>query len=55
MGTWLAQVIVWVELTKEQKAYYRAIYENRIGVLLAGNKASNVPQVRAARRQNKAS
>jgi hypothetical protein len=24
------EIIVWVELTKEQKKYYRAIYENRI-------------------------
>jgi len=35
-----------VELTKEQKAYYLAIYENRIAVMLAGNKSNNVPQMR---------
>jgi chromodomain-helicase-DNA-binding protein 7 len=38
------EIIVWVELTKEQKKYYRAIYENRIDVLMAGNK--NLPNMR---------
>jgi SNF2 family DNA or RNA helicase len=38
------EIIVWVELTKEQKKYYRAIYENRIDVLMASNK--NLPNMR---------
>lgn len=27
------QVIIWVELTPEQRAYYKAIYENEIGTV----------------------
>mgnify|MGYP001050628519 CR=1 FL=1 len=27
------QVIIWVELTAEQRAYYKAIYEKEIGTV----------------------
>lgn len=27
------QVIIWVELTTEQRAYYKAIYEKQIGTV----------------------
>eukprot|EP00854_Cymbomonas_tetramitiformis_P006879 gene6879-8213_t len=40
------EVIVWVELTKEQKSYYRAVYERKIHIMLQGNKPSNVPSLR---------
>jgi hypothetical protein len=30
------QVIIWVELTPEQRAYYKAIYENQIGTVRPG-------------------
>ena len=38
--------IVWVELTPEQRNYYRAIYEKQVHVLLEGAKAKHVPQLR---------
>ncbi|XP_073395338.1 uncharacterized protein [Physcomitrium patens] len=38
--------IVWVELTKEQRAFYRAIYENNISTLLKGSIATNMPSLR---------
>ncbi|KAL4423047.1 hypothetical protein ABPG77_002081 [Micractinium sp. CCAP 211/92] len=40
------EVIIWVELTPEQRAYYRAIYENEIGTLLAGASSKNLPNMR---------
>lgn len=40
------QTIVWVELTKEQRAFYRAIYENNISTLLKGSIATNMPSLR---------
>ena len=40
------QTIVWVELTKDQRFYYRAIYENRISDLLKGSQNSNIPNLR---------
>ncbi|KAJ7562204.1 hypothetical protein O6H91_03G058800 [Diphasiastrum complanatum] len=40
------ETIIWVELTKEQRAYYRAIYENRISDLLKGSKSNNLPNLR---------
>jgi len=30
---WVEQVIIWVELTPEQRAYYKAIYERQIGTV----------------------
>ena len=40
------EIVVWVELTPEQRNYYRAIYEKQVHVLLEGNKGKNVPQLR---------
>ncbi len=40
------EVVVWVELTAQQRAYYRALYENQIHVLLEGQKVKSVPQLR---------
>jgi len=40
------EIVVWVELTPQQRAYYRALYENQIHVLLEGSKVKNVPQLR---------
>ena len=40
------EVVVWVELTPEQRNYYRAIYEKQVHVLLDGAKAKHVPQLR---------
>ena len=40
------QTIVWVELTKDQRFYYRAIYENRMSDLLKGSQNSNIPNLR---------
>ncbi|KAG0567323.1 hypothetical protein KC19_7G126300 [Ceratodon purpureus] len=40
------QTIVWVELTKEQRTFYRAIYENNIATLLKGSTANNMPNLR---------
>ncbi|KAG0573929.1 hypothetical protein KC19_VG222200 [Ceratodon purpureus] len=41
-----APTIVWVELTKEQRTFYRAIYENNIATLLKGSTANNMPNLR---------
>ena len=38
--------MVWVELTPEQRAYYRMIYEKQVHVLMEGTKSKNVPQLR---------
>ncbi|CEF98466.1 Helicase, C-terminal [Ostreococcus tauri] len=40
------EVVVWVELTPQQRGYYRALYENQIHVLLEGSKVKSVPQLR---------
>ncbi|KAG1680184.1 hypothetical protein FOA52_000297 [Chlamydomonas sp. UWO 241] len=40
------EVIVWVQLTAEQRAYYKALYENQIGALLGGVANKNLPQMR---------
>lgn len=40
------QTIVWVELTREQRIYYRAVYENNVGTLLKGSTSSNVSSLR---------
>ena len=40
------EIVVWVELTPEQRKYYRAIYEKQVHVLLDGAKSKNVPQLR---------
>ncbi|KAH7441097.1 hypothetical protein KP509_03G025400 [Ceratopteris richardii] len=40
------ETIIWVELTKDQRNYYKAIYENRISDLLKGSQSSNIPNLR---------
>jgi hypothetical protein len=40
------QVIIWVELTKTQRSYYKACYEGEIGTLLKGVKRGNLPNMR---------
>lgn len=40
------EVIIWVELTAEQRAYYKAIYERQIGTLMAGSAPKNLPNMR---------
>ncbi|GLC56571.1 hypothetical protein PLESTB_001122300 [Pleodorina starrii] len=40
------EVVVWVELTAAQRAYYRALYEGQIGALLGGASAKNLPGMR---------
>ncbi|BBM99082.1 protein Mpsnf1.8 [Marchantia polymorpha subsp. ruderalis] len=40
------ETIVWVELTREQRIYYRAVYENNVGTLLKGSTSSNVSSLR---------
>jgi chromodomain-helicase-DNA-binding protein 7 len=40
------ETIVWVELTIEQRAFYRAIYENNISKLLKGSTANNMQNLR---------
>ncbi|KAI5074233.1 hypothetical protein GOP47_0010194 [Adiantum capillus-veneris] len=40
------ETIIWVELTKEQRCYYRAILENRISDLLKGSQSNNIPNLR---------
>lgn len=40
------EVIIWVELTNEQRYYYKALYENQIAALLGGGKGANLPQMR---------
>ena len=40
------EVVMWVELTAEQRVYYRALYEKQAHVLLAGAKNKALPQMR---------
>ncbi|KAL6771482.1 hypothetical protein ACKKBG_A26555 [Auxenochlorella protothecoides x Auxenochlorella symbiontica] len=40
------EVIIWVELTTTQRAYYRAMYEKQIGVLLQGAAPRNLPNLK---------
>ncbi|KAL4858846.1 Chromodomain-helicase-DNA-binding protein 6 [Chlorella vulgaris] len=40
------EVIIWVELTPEQRIYYKALYENQIATLLAGASTKNMPGMR---------
>ncbi|OAE35962.1 hypothetical protein AXG93_93s1000 [Marchantia polymorpha subsp. ruderalis] len=40
------ETIVWVELTREQRIYYRAVYENNVGTLLKGSTSSDVSSLR---------
>lgn len=40
------ECIIWTQLTAEQRVYYRAIFERRIDVLMAGSKAKNTPKLR---------
>ena len=41
------ECVIWVELTKYQRAYYKALYEQRIGALIGnGTKAAQLPQMR---------
>ncbi|KAK9833308.1 hypothetical protein WJX81_005199 [Elliptochloris bilobata] len=39
------EVVVWVELTAQQRIFYKGIYEGRIGALLAGTGAKNLPNL----------
>jgi len=40
------ECIIWVQLTRDQKAYYKAIFENQIGALLGGAAQKNLPVLR---------
>ncbi|WIA09219.1 hypothetical protein OEZ85_008629 [Tetradesmus obliquus] len=40
------EVVIWVELTQEQRRYYRALYAKQIGSLLQGVAAKNLPGMR---------
>ena len=40
------ECVIWVELTKEQRAYYKAIFANQIGTLLGGASTENAPMLR---------
>lgn len=40
------ECIIWVQLTRDQRAYYKAIFENQIGVLLSGKASKNAPVLR---------
>ena len=40
------EVVIWVELTAQQRAYYKAIYGRQIGTLLAGGQRKNLPGLR---------
>lgn len=39
-------MIIWVELTREQRAYYRGLYNRDIGTLLSGASNKNLPNMR---------
>ncbi|BDA49984.1 Chromodomain-helicase-DNA-binding protein 6 [Coccomyxa sp. Obi] len=39
------EVVVWVELTTEQRHFYKAIYGKQIGALLGGATTKNTPQL----------
>lgn len=40
------EVIIWVELTAEQRTYYKALYAGTICSLLGGKGSKNLPQMR---------
>jgi len=40
------ECIIWVQLTVEQRAYYKAIFEGHIGTLMAGAASKNLPNLR---------
>jgi len=40
------EVVIWVELTAQQRAYYKAIYGRQIGTLLSGGQRKNLPGLR---------
>ncbi|KAL3151223.1 hypothetical protein ABBQ38_013064 [Trebouxia sp. C0009 RCD-2024] len=40
------EVVVWVQLTHQQRSYYKALYSNQIGALLTGCSAKNLPNLR---------
>lgn len=40
------EVVIWVELTAQQRAYYRALFANQIGTLLTGVSTKNLPGLR---------
>ena len=40
------QVIIWVQLTRDQRMYYKAIYEQKISFLLKGASYKNMPNLR---------
>lgn len=40
------ECIIWTQLTLEQRAYYKAIFEKQIGTLLAGASNKNVPNLK---------
>ncbi len=40
------EVIVWVQMTPEQRQYYRALYGKQIGALLGGGSSKSMPQLR---------
>lgn len=40
------EVIIWVELTRQQRVYYKALFEQSIGTLLKGAKPQNLPNLR---------
>lgn len=40
------ETIVWVELTKDQRAFYKAIFENNVASLLKGSSSGNLPNLR---------
>jgi hypothetical protein len=40
------QVIIWVELTREQRAYYKGLYNRDIATLLSGASHKNLPNMR---------
>ena len=40
------EVVVWVEMTADQRGYYKALHERNIGVLLAANSKKNLPSSR---------
>ncbi len=40
------EVVVWVEMTADQRAYYKALHEAKIHVLLAGASRKNMPNSR---------
>lgn len=40
------EVIIWVELTRCQRSYYKALYENQIQSLLSHSKNTELPNLR---------